>query len=106
VISALSTPEYARAALLLLHEPLRVTVVGKGEDGDTARLLEEAHKLAAAYVVLDVLEPDVDGALLTRAGLDGARSGARAYVCHGSACAAPVETPEDLRRIAAEMARA
>lgn len=116
--------ETARAVLLVLREPLHVTVVGPEERAATKALLEQAHRLPRTHRVVDLLDPDRDADILERAGLGAAadvravagagapeaaesgtsgaaaQNGARAYVCRGTTCAAPVTTPEDLERVA------
>jgi uncharacterized protein YyaL (SSP411 family) len=102
--------EIARAALLLLKEPLHVTIVGPEDARPTTELVEEALRLPHSHRLVDLLDPEKDLEVLRRAGLDGdaaealpageANGAARAYVCVGRSCSAPAATPNELRRAA------
>jgi uncharacterized protein YyaL (SSP411 family) len=89
------------AAIVALREPIHVTVVGRRGALDSVALLEEAVRVPRTHKVVDVLDPETDAEVLARAGIDGDRSGAQAYVCVGDRCLEPVTTAEDLQELAA-----
>ena len=83
--------------MVLLREPIHVTIVGRRGAADSVALLEEAGRVARNHKVVDVLDPADDAVLLGDAGLSGDDSGAQAYVCVGDRCLEPVTTADDLR---------
>jgi uncharacterized protein len=92
--------EIARAALLVLREPVHVTVVGDEQEQVTAALLEAAHGLPGLHRVVDLIDPIRDAELLLRAGISDGGS-AKAYLCERTACSDPVQDPGELRRLVA-----
>ncbi len=93
--------EVARGAIVVLREPVHITVVGRRGAEDSVALLEEAVRVPRLHLIVDVLDPASDDDLLASTGLSGDGSGAQAYVCVGDRCLEPVTTAEDLRDQAA-----
>jgi uncharacterized protein YyaL (SSP411 family) len=75
-------------------------VVGDAASRETEALLATAHGLPSRHRVVDLLEPGPDRELVARAGLEDGQE-ARAYLCLGAECSAPVSEPAALRRLAA-----
>jgi uncharacterized protein YyaL (SSP411 family) len=90
---------YALAVDRYLSSEAEVQVVGGAEGSEAAlrgeALRQRALRLPLAARTVQVLDPQLDGAMMMQLGLPLDREGV-AYVCVGMVCSAPVDHPEEL----------
>lgn len=86
----------AEAAILILREPVHITIVGRRGAADTIALLLEARQLPGTDKLVELLDPAEDEDLVRRAGLPASHE-ARAYLCARGRCFEPLTKPEELR---------
>jgi len=84
---------YARALRRLRSAPASVTIVGRAADSSAFR--ETARRLPNPLLVIRTIAPVDRDTLLLRG--FAATEKARAYLCAGTQCSAPVDDPADLR---------
>jgi uncharacterized protein len=103
---ALYAATLLRAADWRLHPATHVVVVGEADDAGARALLAAARRTYRPRKVITRLDPGARGASLPaplRGMLD--RSAPRAYVCTGTACAAPTDDPLGLAAAIATFGR-
>ncbi len=98
---------YARAVNLLVHPPLRVTVVGPRDADRTRSLRLAALRPYVANRIVQTVDPIEDGELLARTALPtpGEVEVARAYVDQGRGSYAETSRPERLPALMARVER-
>lgn len=93
---------FARAANLLLHEPVHVVIVGAPERDDTRALQRAALAHYVGQRVVQIIEPS-DRVALERLGLSSEGSAAQAFVRFGSGRSSATCEPERLPALLARL---
>ncbi|HJR53431.1 MAG TPA: hypothetical protein VJ982_06930, partial [Gemmatimonadota bacterium] len=94
---------WALAVARLLAEPVRVHLVGSAADAGLRALARAAWSRYLPARVVEILDPALDGDRLSALGYP-ATGDARAYVCIGDRCLAPVDAPPELESLLAGLA--
>ena len=101
------TAGYARAVDLLFHLPIHVTIVGPRSAEASIALQRAALKPYVASRIVQIVDPDLEAALLERSGLPRPKPGeiARAYVARGRESYAETSDPARLAALMTRVAR-
>ncbi|MFC1464681.1 MAG: thioredoxin domain-containing protein [Candidatus Brachytrichaceae bacterium NZ_4S206] len=84
---------YALAVMRAVQFPDEVMIVGRGDE--VLSFVRAAHATYSPWRVVRALDPDRDAAVIAQRGYPTARLPV-VFVCRGTACSAPIYTPEDL----------
>lgn len=84
---------YALAVMRAAQWPDEIMVVGRGDE--VMSFVRAAHATYSPWRIVRALDPDRDAAVIAQRGYPTTRLPV-AFVCRGTACSAPIYTPEDL----------
>jgi len=86
---------WGRAWDMLINNPVHMAVVGPSSRPKTRGLVRGAHRLYAPHRVVQLIDPNRDGARIESLGFPLKREPAL-YVCLGEKCLPPISTAREL----------